>query len=556
MNLQPNIVFIVADQLKWSALRLYSELGIKTPAIERLAKEGVTYKYAITPHPLCVPARTSMMTGRYPHSTGCRLNETLMPPNTNHAFKIWKDNNYFTGLIGKNHCFTDSDDLALFDVRCEISHTGLPTGGYVGENIGVQGMEWGYSNEQITLAHKTRKTLQTNTQSPTIAYACSDYPLEHYSSSLIASQSIDFFNRYKNGKLNNTFTDVNKKPFALMISFPDPHEPYESPREYVNQFPINEITLPPQRVDEFTDGTSPERNRVLAKIMRQDFDKEQHKKGLIATYYSMIRFLDDGIGRILRSLDDLDLRKNTIIVFTSDHGDFMGEHGMSVKGGLFYDCLVRVPLVISWPSGGVPQGIVDESMANTIDILPTLLQLQQINNFESDLPDWDTAATINKPKVTEERINAFHGKPLPIVTDSKPRNATFSEYGAGGSSFTMKHLDKMPKPYGYKTLLETLWAREAEGRRKMVRTKDWKYVTDPMAYGATLSSGTDGGAGNVDELYDLKKDPWELHNVAFDPLNASIISEMRYLLAGWMIETEDNKPLTLPMTMGRDMTNR
>jgi arylsulfatase A-like enzyme len=120
----------------------------------------------------------------------------------------------------------------------------------------------------------------------------------------------------------------------------------------------------------------------------------------------------------------------------------------------------------------------------------------------------------------------------------------------------MKHLDKMPKPYGYKTLLETLLAREAEGRRKMVRTKDWKYIPDPMAYGATLSSGTDGGPGNVDELYDLKKDPWELHNVAFDPLNASIISEMRYLLAGWMIETEDNKPVTLPKTMGRDMTNR
>ncbi len=348
-------------------------------------------------------------------------------------------------MIGKNHCFTDSDDLALFDVRCEISHTGLPTGGYAGENVGVQGMEWGYSDEQITLAHKTRKTLQINAQSPTIAYGYSDYPLEHYSSSLIASQSIDFFTRYKNGKFNNTFTDVNKKPFALMISFPDPHEPYESPREYFNQFPINEITLPPQRVDEFTDGTSPERNRVLAKIMRQDFDKEQHKKGLIATYYSMIRFLDDGIGRILLSLDDLDLRRNTIIVFTSDHGDFMGEHGMSVKGGLFYDCLVRVPLVISWPSGGVPQGIVDESMANTIDILPTLLQLQQINNFESDLTDWDTASTIKKHKVTKERINAFHGKPLPIVTDAKPRTVTFSEYGAGGSSFTMKHLDKMSK---------------------------------------------------------------------------------------------------------------
>ena len=150
------------------------------------------YKHAITPHPLCVPARTSMMTGRYPHSTGCRLNETLMPPTANHAFKIWKGNGYITGLIGKNHCFIDPNDLKSFDVRCEISHTGFPTGDYLGENIGNQGMEWRYSNEQITLAHKTRKTLQINRQSPTIAYASTDYPIEHYSSSLIASQSIDF----------------------------------------------------------------------------------------------------------------------------------------------------------------------------------------------------------------------------------------------------------------------------------------------------------------------------------------------------------------------------
>ena len=160
--------------------------------------------------------------------------------------------------------------------------------------------------------------------------------------------------------------------------------------------------------------------------------------------------------------------------------------------------------MISWPLGGVPQGIVDESMANTLDILPTLLQLQQITDFEINPTDWDTPSTTNKPKLTEECTNSFHGKPLPIVTDAKPRNVTFSEYGAGGPPFTMKHLDKMPKPYGYKTLLETLWAREAECRRKMVRTKGWKYITDPMAYGATLSSGTDGGAGNVDELYDLK----------------------------------------------------
>jgi arylsulfatase A-like enzyme len=117
----------------------------------------------------------------------------------------------------------------------------------------------------------------------------------------------------------------------------------------------------------------------------------------------------------------------------------------------------------------------------------------------------------------------------------------------------MALLEQLPAPFGYHTIIETLWAREAEGRRKMVRTRDWKYVTDPMASGATLISGSDGGPGEIDELYDLVKDPWELTNVAHFPENASVISEMRSLLAGWMIETEDPSPIEIPDTVGRMM---
>ena len=110
----------------------------------------------------------------------------------------------------------------------------------------------------------------------------------------------------------------------------------------------------------------------------------------------------------------------------------------------------------------------------------------------------------------------------------------------------MDMLDTLDEPFGYHTTKETLWARESEGRRKMVRTKEWKYVTDPMARGATLTSGTDGGPGDVDELYDLTNDRWELKNVAHLAENAGVISEMRSLLAGWMIETEDSNPVEIP----------
>jgi hypothetical protein len=207
-NSTPNVLFIMADQMKASILQLYSsEIGIETPSLERLAGEGVRFEHAITPHPLCVPARTSVMTGRYPHSTGCRRNETLMPENEQHAFRIWKENGFTTGLIGKNHCFIESSDLKLFDVRCEISHTGLPLSGvYKGENAGNTGMEWIVPERAIYAAHQARVNLCDNAQSPRIAYKVSDTPEEYFGTAVIASQTEAFLEKYVSGEFSSDST--------------------------------------------------------------------------------------------------------------------------------------------------------------------------------------------------------------------------------------------------------------------------------------------------------------------------------------------------------------
>ena len=552
-NSTPNVLFIMADQMKASILRMYSpEIGIETPTLERLANEGVRFEHAITPHPLCVPARTSVMTGRYPHSTGCRRNETLMPKNEQHAFRIWKNNGFTTGLIGKNHCYIEPSDIELFDIRCEISHGGLPEEGkYRGEKAGNTGMEWVVPEVDINAAHNVRVNLRQNAQSPRIAYAVSDTPEEHYNTSAIATQTEAFLHKYAAGDFASDGSG-DRDPFALWVSFPDPHEPFEAPRRYADMFPPEDVVLPPQRTNEYTDGTSPERNRVLARMMRQTDDLEEHRRGVVSVYQAMTRFVDDGIGRIVDKLDELGLRENTIIVFTADHGDFMGEHGMAVKGGVFYDALVQVPMIVSWPAGGVPQGVVEDSMASTVDILPTLLELQGLASFHGIGTGWARGEeTERETALSEEETRRIQGRPLPTVTSAPPRSAAFSEYGSGGPPVTMDQLDEMDEPLGYHTIIETLWGREAEGRRKMVRTREWKYVTDPMARGATLISGSDGGPGDVDELYDLTKDPWELTNIGHLPENAGVISEMRSLLAGWMIETEDPNPVEVPESIGR-----
>ena len=326
MSDRPNVLMIMTDQQKATASHLYGNTFCETPSMERLANEGVLFENAFTPHPLCVPARISLWASQFPHSHGGRRNQTLMPDDATHAFQLWKDAGYHTGLIGKNHCFESAEDLALFDTWCEIGHGGLSGGAE------TRGMEWFRPIEGIQAAHELRRGMTP--QSPRFGYATSDFPLEDYSTGLIAGQTTRFLEAHRDD------------PFALWVSFPDPHEPWVVPERYAAMFPPEKIDLPPWRENEF-DERAPERNRVLHEILGAEEDALEDIYGVMAVYYGMVRFIDDGLGQILDALEDFGLRENTIVVFCSDHGDFMGEHRMQCKGGVFYDCLTHVPLIVS-----------------------------------------------------------------------------------------------------------------------------------------------------------------------------------------------------------------
>jgi arylsulfatase A-like enzyme len=478
---QPNILIIMTDQQKATASHLYGNPNCETPSLAALARQGVRYEHAVTPHPLCMPARVSFWSGQYPHSHGSRRNETPMRAGVEHAARIWHEAGYHLGLIGKNHCFARAEDLALFDTWCEISHGGLPA------HDEPRGMRWFRPRQGIDAAHQARHTLVA--QNPRFGYAVTDHPLEDYSTGLVTGQTVRFLEQHQH------------EPFALWVSYPDPHEPWVAPRAYADRFPPEQIVLPQWRANEFDDGTAPERNRILYRMLGVREDDP-------GVYYGMIRFIDDGVGEIMAALQTLGLAEKTIVIFCSDHGDFMGEHAMQCKGGVFYDCLTRVPLIMAWP-GTLPAGKVDDSMVNLIDIVPTLLHLQGL-----PIP------------------RSMHGQLLPTVTAARGRDAAFSEYGAGGPAFRMQDLEQLPRPHGRASLIASLRAREAEGRRKMVRTRRWKYVHDPM--------------GDLDELYDLAADPWELTNVAAEAGHDAVLAEMRLRLADWSIQTEDAVAVPLP----------
>jgi arylsulfatase A-like enzyme len=482
----PNVLLIMTDQMKATSSTLYWEHGCRTPSLARLARRGITFEHAIAPHPLCVPSRVSLWTSQYSRTTGCCLNQTLMKPGTDHAFAIWKKLGFHLGLIGKNHCFTDPRDLALFDTRCEIGHLGLP------EPVATRGMEWFRPVPGIRDAHAARRI--RHFEHPKLCWSTTDHPLDDCSTGLIAGQTERFLERHRS------------EPFCLWVSFPDPHSPYEAPAAYAKLFPPDEVVLPPW--DRRLLEKAPPRTRVLFEMLGIGEQDTGLLRRNVAVYYAMVRFLDDAVGRIMDALDRLDLARKTILVFCSDHGDFMGELRMTEKGGALHDSLVRVPLVISAP-GRVPQGLRDGSPVNLVDVVPTLLRLQGLS-----IP------------------SAMQGQALPTATDASPRDAVFSEYGAGGPPFTMEDLGRAPRPWGYRALLQSLRWREAEGRLCMVRTRDWKLVHD--------------AADGRGELYDLRADPWELDNLIDDPARRGIARDLLARLSAWSSKIPEAGGVPLP----------
>ncbi|MBO2944388.1 sulfatase-like hydrolase/transferase [Paenibacillus sp. F411] len=492
MMSQPNVIVIMVDQMKATASHLYGNSFCRTPVLERLANSGVLYEQAHTPHPLCAPARMALWTALYPDRSGLRENHQTIPPAQPHAFREWKKAGYRTGLIGKNHCFDLKQDADMFDIICEIGHLGLS------EDTVLKGAEWVRPQEGIWRSHEVRRNMPV--QSPVMSYAVTDYPLEDYSTSLVAAQTVRFLE------------DHQEEPFALWVSFPDPHTPLEVPRVYADKYTKEQIVLPPWGQDHWHEA--PERNRVLYDILRIDQESEEDVYAALGAYYGMIQFIDDELGRIMEALERLQLRDDTIVVFCSDHGDFAGEHGMIDKGGVFYDCLTRVPLIVSWP-GHVPQGVRETSPVSLLDIVPTVLELQGLK--------------LSAP---------MDGQLLPGVTAAEPRSCVYAVYGAGGPAYTLAQLHEEESCTGMPALNRSLKEREAEGQRRMIRTEKWKLVHDPM--------------GDQDELYDLEEDPGELTNVAARPANAHIVQRLRSELTAWSHRAERTQEENKAIQGGHD----
>jgi arylsulfatase A-like enzyme len=255
--------------------------------------------------------------------------------------RLWKEQGFRLGLIGKNHCFSTSEDLALFDTLLELGHGG------------ANGADWGRPPESIREASRARRELVD--QNPRFGCATTDAPLEDQTTGLVTNASIRFLEEH---------TDQHsEEPFVLWASYPDPHEPWVCPEQYAAMF-RGKVSLPPSCEGEF-DQNAPQRNRVLHEMLGWSCDKEEDVLELLACYYGMMRCVDDGLGQLLDALSRLGLDEDTIVVFTSVRETSVAMSNCDVVlccGRCF--CLAKVLECIGLTSCGQTR-IMETSWANT-----------------------------------------------------------------------------------------------------------------------------------------------------------------------------------------------
>ncbi|HHY82895.1 MAG TPA: sulfatase-like hydrolase/transferase [Clostridiales bacterium] len=376
---KPNVLLITADQMQRKALSVYGNRVIKTPNLHNLAIDGVVMDHHIIQNPVCSPSRATILTGRYPRNHGLRENGCNMRPGEHTLASILKKEGYHTGAIGKMH-LTPQLPVYYDDENWPEDDFGFMTKHLTCDNKSGEYLEWLKEND-IRWYEYVRKQgedkiaediAEFNERSNELPPQVKEnlIPVELHQTTWIADHTIELIKKCEGN------------PFFIWCSFVDPHHPFDPPEPYASMYDIDKIPIPPRKDGEMGDKP-PHFNEMLTgkSVGNEKYDlanlTDEAYKTIIAKYYGMITFIDDQIGRILNYLKKCGEYDNTIIIFTADHGELMGDHRLLFKGPFHYDSLIRVPMIMKYGTriggGSRVNGITQHT-----DILPTILQLTGI----------------------------------------------------------------------------------------------------------------------------------------------------------------------------------
>lgn len=345
-NSKPNLLYVLADQLRYQSCGHAGDPRARTPNLNAFAREGVDFRNAISGHPVCAAYRASLFTGKYTTSTGMVINELRINPNHECIGHALTRSGYDTSYIGKWHLW--ANQLGNHD---DPKNSFTPPGPY---RLGFDGFwaSYGFHHEYYKGYY--------HTDSP------EKIPCEGYEPDVQTDLAIERIEHHSRGD----------RPFAVFLSVGTPHSPLRAdnvPPEYLRMFAedteLHEFDYPPNykpEDDPYSDNWGkfrpPDSRGQLPNWMR--------------VYYAMTANLDWNFGRLMKALDKAGVRENTIVVFTSDHGEMFGAQGRLAKN-IFYEEAVRVPFLMRLP-GRTPEGRVSDACLNTVDIMPTLLSAMDL----------------------------------------------------------------------------------------------------------------------------------------------------------------------------------
>ena len=371
MNSRPNILWLCTDQQRFDTLGCYGNKFVDTPNLDKLAKDGILFENAFIQCPVCTPSRASFLTGRYPRTTRCRQNGQSIPEDEILVSKIFADKGYYCGLIGKQHISACDPEFT------QISERRI--------DDGYQVFKWSHDDRPWWSGNQYQQWLHSlsieyvNELHPDSSYVFYGMPEEYHQSTWCANNAIDFIK------------DANKKqsPWFLSVNFFDPHPPFNPPREILQRYMANLDDLPEPNFKVGELDTKPITQKreheegihdLFGKFIPANIGLREHKL-IKASYWAMVDLIDKQVGRILNHLENKQLLENTIVIFMSDHGEMLGDHGIYLKGGFFYEPLVKVPLIMGGYRALSPGRRVN-GLFELTDLTPTLLELAGINPLE------------------------------------------------------------------------------------------------------------------------------------------------------------------------------
>ena len=342
MTQAPNFLVIQADQMAANALPAYGNAVTRTPNLDALGRSGTVFLNAHCPFPLCAPSRFAMMTGQLPSRIRAFDNAAEFPSEIPTFAHYLRARGYRSSLIGKMH-FVGADQLHGFETR--LTSDIYPGDFYWTENLETRTDKTKSDARGVTLSGVCKRSVQLDFDEMTMFRA------EQH--------------------LYDLARAADDRPFLSVVSLTHPHEPFYCTRDYWDLYDDADIPLPNVAALP-SDAQDPlTRYNMVRYELEGGFDEATIRRARRA-YYGSVSYVDAQVGRLVRLLEQLELRDNTVIVFTSDHGEFLGERGLWYKRH-FFQPSVAVPLLISAPDG--PRDLRCDKNVSLVDLLPTLLDL-------------------------------------------------------------------------------------------------------------------------------------------------------------------------------------